>query len=27
MIHCCDGEGNLRGIKDIFSDIVKALGI
>lgn len=25
IIHCCDGEGNLRSIKDIFSDIVNTL--
>lgn len=27
VIHCCDGNGDLRTIGDIFSDIVAALGI
>lgn len=27
MIHCCDENGNLRSIADIFADIVKVLGV
>lgn len=27
IVHCCDGEGNLKTINEIFSDIVKTLGI
>lgn len=27
VIHCCDDNGNLRSIADIFADIVSALGI
>ncbi|MBE6718461.1 MAG: thymidylate kinase [Ruminococcaceae bacterium] len=27
IIHCCDDEGNLRAINDIFADIVNALGL
>ena len=27
IIHCCNAEGELRSIKDIFSDIVKTLNV